>query len=1219
MQVRTKTIPLFSCIICLILCSTHAQAQSASAPPAALSAEAAAAVDRVLKHPRDEEQWGALKPPRIQDEVWPVLVKAVTSEQDHPLIGGFILPDNDPCNVLEAMAHINGPRSADRVLRIARESPSSRVRTEALRLIRDPLKLQTPEARKITRAALADPSGEVVVAALETIAELSDSDAGPAVLDILRHPPEKTWETREHNDGPRGDLFTAALHAIGRTSWPDATEDLIALTIDPSAKARANAATSLGSCTAHDSNPARHAQSLDCLVALMDDCNESARYAAAEALADLGDKRSLPVLAYKLRRDGNFDPQCPSGDYLRLFETVRRLEKLTGADYASSLGENAWDFFAREDEAEKSATVVARVRSILADLKKRGISAGSFPRLPETLTDADKKMFDDWFDHWLIDPRGGTQIRFDYPARSCWGGVGVGHAHGWLFPAADGKPARVVFNDGFQLPSPAKSDSLDLAGDARRTVAALRGESVEPPTAKPDAPLDFPPGRPIGASSVDAAWLYRLGHEKLAAQLLFISRGTDDTADGALKSDMEWNAWNIFDRAVNAYIARDDDTAYAELLRLRKLYPAYLDEFGSGSRLLTELERRRTEGTFVSHTPPATMPADDKWPAHENQSPKWSPPRGFDQRPVEDRVHRLIQELQEVDRRQMSQPGGVDVSSDPRVEALVAIGDSAVPALIDCIDTDKRLTRSVSFWRDFSRHRTLVAVSECALSAVQSIVGFGVFEPASTGDNFTSRGDDAAHQTAQNLRAYWAKYGKLPYNQRMMVVLTDPKSSSGAAFGAAAALAHANEERRFGTMVWTGASKPKPGPNPVINQFQNPTVAEAILAAMDREIAERKKARADKNDDLAEREIERTKDQYADLLITLQDRRISPALLQRYSTATEPADVRRWALACYALAEERPMVTIAQAFQAGTVKLGKVDPQATDFFDEPGNRELTEWLACLEEADNAICNQAIDSLAEPRHPYHAQAAQIVQRLILSQMGGYDRQRAWLVHPVVIQLARPLLDDKTPTDARFVIRNGDRVREAGKDGFGEGPIPATLSNPADRREEAPIRRCDIAARSLSAMLVGAPAVHPLFKDADARLGAFRDFIDRYASRFHRLPYAWGSAADLNSDDSGSHVETRFIPDVLFAGRVATPDDVAAHRALFSLNEPGAKPDVRPLPMTATLTRPGQLPEIVLIVQAERDSTGKMHYGVIGRHKAAEEAEDQLSNFKPIKSD
>jgi hypothetical protein len=74
------------------------------------------------------------------------------------------------------------------------------------------------------------------------------------------------------------------------------------------------------------------------------------------------------------------------------------------------------------------------------------------------------------------------------------------------------------------------------------------------------------------------------------------------------------------------------------------------------------------------------------------------------------------------------------------------------------------------------------------------------------------------------------------------------------------------------------------------------------------------------------------------------------------------------------------------------------------------------------------------------------------------------------------------------------------------------------------------------------------------------------------------------------------------------RLATPDDVAAHRALFCLNDSGAKPDDRPLPITATLTCPGQLPEIVLIVQAERDSTGKVH-GSARKEQTAEAAEDR----------
>src|SRR5206468_8660789 len=125
----------------------------------------------------------------------------------------------------------------------------------------------------------------------------------------------------------------------------------------------------------------------------------------------------------------------------------------------------------------------------------------------------------------------------------------------------------------------------------------------------------------------------------------------------------------------------------------------------------------------------------------------------------------LIEQLQEVDARQNGQPGGIDLASDPGIAALIEIGDPAVSALSDCIENDKRLTRSVHFWRDFASDRTVLGVREAALSAVMSILRTTVFEPASTGDNFTSRGEEQAKETAQRLRAYWKTYGNLPFDQ----------------------------------------------------------------------------------------------------------------------------------------------------------------------------------------------------------------------------------------------------------------------------------------------------------------------------------------------------------------------------------------------------------------------------------------------------------------------
>ena len=191
-----------------------------------------------------------------------------------------------------------------------------------------------------------------------------------------------------------------------------------------------------------------------------------------------------------------------------------------------------------------------------------------------------------------------------------------------------------------------------------------------------------------------------------------------------------------------------------------------------------------------------------------------------------------------------------------------------------------------------------------------------------------------------------------------------------------------------------------------------------------------------------------------------------------------------------------------------------------------------------------------------------------------------------------------------------MRGGNRLRNEGPKSSGESDLPARLIDPAVRKEAADARVCDEVAQSLSSLLVGAPDVHPLYKDADARLGAFRAFVDRHASRLRRLPYQWGRSLDLSPWDPA------FYPDLLLPRRPATPGDVAAGRAVFALPPPGGKPDDRPLPMTALLKVTGQPAEPVLILQSERDVDGKLHYGVLALHELRGATESEVSNVKPM---
>jgi len=140
---------------------------------------------------------------------------------------------------------------------------------------------------------------------------------------------------------------------------------------------------------------------------------------------------------------------------------------------------------------------------------------------------------------------------------------------------------------------------------------------------------------------------------------------------------------------------------------------------------------------------------------------------------VKKKVDYLIDALEEVDERQWGQPGGVPLGHDRRVKAIIDVGDPAVPVLIDTLEKDDRLTRSVHFWRDFAESRTVLSVREAALTAVMSILRVRAFESRATGDISPPAAKRQAARTAKQLRAYWTKYGGKPFDERMMAVLTD--------------------------------------------------------------------------------------------------------------------------------------------------------------------------------------------------------------------------------------------------------------------------------------------------------------------------------------------------------------------------------------------------------------------------------------------------------------
>src|SRR5262249_40888219 len=147
-------------------------------------------------------------------------------------------------------------------------------------------------------------------------------------------------------------------------------------------------------------------------------------------------------------------------------------------------------------------------------------------------------------------------------------------------------------------------------------------------------------------------------------------------------------AWISYAGMVHAFQDHRDAFALSHGEQLEKNFTQGLQQHPQAKEVLTDLRRRQKEGTFGK-------PAVDKLPG---DYAKWS---------VEEKVKYLIREFQEIDERQMSQPGGVYLGGNFRVAEIAKLGEAALPALFDCLEKDERLVRSVSYWRNFHPSRTV--------------------------------------------------------------------------------------------------------------------------------------------------------------------------------------------------------------------------------------------------------------------------------------------------------------------------------------------------------------------------------------------------------------------------------------------------------------------------------------------------------------------------------
>lgn len=766
----------------------------------------------------------------------------------------------------------------------------------------------------------------------------------------------------------------------------------------------------------------------------------------------------------------------------------------------------------------------------------------------------------------LVDPRGKLYMRQTVVAHHTWSSSGGMYVDLWAEPYATAAIQLGWHLDRHRVFTVDRSAlCIDFVADCEAQLRRFETER--------DATWSMMDETSIGATGsatplMRAAWLYRLGHEELAARMLKHAwYGNDfDDAPRTLRRDL---GWRYFAGAVHAFIHGDDRSALDHARMLRRYYPDVMDEFGTPcSVLVADLERRERAGKLGYY------PVADPEPGF---------PVGFDGWNTARKVEWLIDALDQVDRRQRSQPGGVDLASDWRVQALIAIGDPAVPKLLDTLESDERLTRSMHFWRDFSQWRWVLSVREAALIALMSILQYRVFEANSTGDNFTLHEPDGIKPVVEKLRGFWAQWSHLSFNERMMAVLTNPESDVNQLLDAATNIAFRGR-RVYGTTVWSTQwqSIAHTGPNPAVEQFSNPTAAEAILGAMQEHV----------NSFQVAYSVERiaVEEAYAACLVELGDPRIVEKL-DGYRMVSHVRYKRLFATIMYRLGDDGAMRSYLQGVLDGGIQLeGAGDQREASYANE-----LKNLLALLGEIDLPAARELRLALLDGSSPYYRAMRNTLLRRDSSQFSE------WCEQAFALDFLRVLLDDPCVMKEVRCRFDGQWVSLPFTDVYTPG-VPEYVDKSRIPPDGVQVRVCDMAAFRLNQLVAGLPETHPLAFDQDSRIGRMRLAFDKRRGSLRMITLAeWQVVGESWQMDWVLAPPPRPVS--------SAPSDVEAGRAIFAL------------PSSST-SHPENLPARgklkdgtgVLIVQKETDLFGKVWYGVVSTHEVRRAGEAELRDIQ-----
>jgi hypothetical protein len=799
------------------------------------------------------------------------------------------------------------------------------------------------------------------------------------------------------------------------------------------------------------------------------------------------------------------------------------------------------------------------------------VDPGFVQPLPKRLSAADAQFLNGLMKEFLFDPpMQAKRVRFKAPAHV------PGETkpeqverEGWLVPGNNGEAGRVYFTDGESLLAPKEFTDVDFVTACRRRYPADRTPgrfarfAVGSRMLRRSAPIVD------GPHLANAAWLYRLGEPTLAARALAWARALEPTPLESLRRRLALRAYAC---AVDAFVVRADAEALTHLERLFRLHPTEAKENHPQARVLADdLARRQLAGTFGKGQP---APVPDGARSGDRAQ----------------RIASLIASLDEVEGESLHPWGLSDSTTNPRLRALDALGEAALPALIDAVEKDTRLTRSITAGNRGWTDRRILGVREVALQAAQKTLRIKTIEP----ENLSvpaglplSEEEETAWSTS--LRAYWDRYGGLPFTSRMLAMLRDPFCPPELTTQAAANLADLGWKCADDRIV--GAAGLFTSLNPVVFSFRDPTTAEAMLAALDRVRGGLNPARAE-----AQGQFE---DSFLLSIVQLGDRRVLPELARRCAATDDPPMQRKWAMTSFRLGDPWPLRALAEEIRTGQHRLA-AGGAGSD------RAELDELVTAFTQAGTPECDQALWSIARPIHAYYEMAVeQVLTR-------SPRRTAGWFEHPFCLAILRQKLEDKTQTGGFYKLQGMNcYYQTAAGDVKSASSIPELRISPTACCAEAAERVCDMAANRLRELTLGLPICHPLLKESEERLRALREALDRFGERFARVPPGVAGAF------GASNRERLYVPVFDPLGRAATSADVRAGRAVFDFGGQG-RLSAQPLPAFGVRKSSGKDDEAepVLIVQAEWSPAGTLVFGVIGVNGIRALPASQVEKVKPV---